>query len=149
MKLSSSSAGVIVLVVALIALAGGVALSGNGAMTEEMIVSEAAAPNYPALAAAANVSGKVTVEIHTTEKGTVDRVAALEGHALLRAESEAAAKRWKFKSGVGGTLRIHFVFTLLPSKTQPHELLTVFRPPYEIEVRQAMPESIVTSDPKG
>lgn len=89
------------------------------------------------------------MEIHVTEKGTVDRVGALDGHALLRAEAEAAAKRWKFQSAAGGTLRLQFVFTLLPSKSQPHELLTVFKPPYEVEVRQSMPESIVTSDPKG
>jgi|GEM_PF-4167600 len=71
MKPSLSSADIAALVVALIALASVAALPVNGALTEEMVVLEAAAPNYPALAAAANVSGKVTVEIHVTEKGTV------------------------------------------------------------------------------
>ena len=121
----------------------------NGVLTEEVRVLEAAAPSYPALAAAANVSGKVTVEVHVTEGGTVDRVGALDGHVLLRAEAEAAARRWRFQSVGDATLRLQFVFTLLPSKTQRQELLTIFRPPYEVEIRQSMPESIVTSDPKG
>lgn len=60
MKPSLSSAGIAAFVVALIALASVAALPVNSALTEEMVVLEAAAPNYPALAAAANVSGKVT-----------------------------------------------------------------------------------------
>ena len=149
MRPLSSSLCIAAIVVTLAPVLGGVALPREEALTEELYVLEAAAPSYPALAAAANVSGAVTVETHITQGGFVDSVRTLEGHALLRAEAEAAARRWRFQSVGVATLRLQFVFTLLPSKTPRQQLLTIFRPSYEVEVRQSMPESIVTSDPKG
>ena len=149
MRPLSTSVGVAAILFALVPVPGGVPVPRRGLLTEEVPVLEAAAPSYPALAAAANVRGKVTVEVHITQGGAVDAVSKLEGHPLLRAEAEAAARRWRFQPVTAATLRLQFVFTLLPSQTQRQELFTIFKPPYEVEIRESMPRSIVTSDPKG
>ncbi|MEK6303569.1 MAG: TonB family protein [Acidobacteriota bacterium] len=149
MRRLSSSLGIAAILIALAPVPCEVVLPHVGALTEEVYVLEAAAPSYPALAAAANVSGTVTVQTHITQAGVVDNVKTVEGHALLRAEAETAARRWKFQSKGVTILRLQFVFSLLPSQTSRQQLLTIFRPPYEVEVKQSMPESIVTSDPKG
>ena len=53
-------------------------------------------PTYPAVARAARVEGRVTVEILIDETGRVASAHATSGHPLLRAEAERAAIRARF-----------------------------------------------------
>ena len=53
-------------------------------------------PEYPAAARAVRAEGAVAVQIMIDETGTVISAAAVSGHPLLRAASEAAARAAKF-----------------------------------------------------
>lgn len=80
-----------------------------------------AKPTYPAAARAVHAEGMVTVKITIDEDGSVIAAEAINGHPLLRAASEAAAREAKFLptllSGqpvkVSGILTYNFV---LPKK---------------------------------
>lgn len=75
-------------------------------------------PEYPALAKAARVSGKVEVEIAADQEGRVTSGRAISGHPLLKDSAIAAAKQWMFdptklsqtSAAIVGTLT--FVFDL-------------------------------------
>jgi TonB family protein len=53
-------------------------------------------PAYPAVAKAANVSGKVIVQVLVDEQGQVISAHAVSGHPLLRGSAEAAARQARF-----------------------------------------------------
>jgi TonB family protein len=53
-------------------------------------------PAYPAIAAAAHVSGQVQVQVVIDEEGNVIAASAVSGHPLLQATSVAAARNAKF-----------------------------------------------------
>lgn len=53
------------------------------------------APEYPAIAKAANASGAVTVEVTVDEGGNVISAEAVSGHPLLRAAAVSAARQAK------------------------------------------------------
>ncbi|MBX7170720.1 MAG: TonB family protein [Pyrinomonadaceae bacterium] len=57
-------------------------------------------PNYPAVAKKMNVQGKVIVQIIIDQNGKVISAKAVDGHTLLREESEKAAQKTIFKSGL-------------------------------------------------
>ena len=54
-------------------------------------------PAYPAIARQINAAGEVQVQITINEEGRVLEAVALNGHPLLRAPAEEAARRWTFK----------------------------------------------------
>jgi TonB family protein len=54
-------------------------------------------PKYPKLAKKLNIKGKVSVNIVIDKEGNVESAKAFEGHSLLRAEAENAAKKSKFR----------------------------------------------------
>lgn len=74
-------------------------------------------PAYPAAAKAVRAEGAVAVQIMIDETGTVISAAAVSGHPLLRAASEAAARAAKFSPTylngeavkVSGVLTYNFV----------------------------------------
>lgn len=53
-------------------------------------------PEYPKLAAS-RVAGDVVVELLIDEKGNVESVRVVSGHALLQQAAIEAARQWKFK----------------------------------------------------
>jgi len=55
-------------------------------------------PEYPALAKAARVSGKVDVEVVVDIGGNVKSARAILGHPLLKDAAVACARQWKFPS---------------------------------------------------
>lgn len=59
--------------------------------------TERPAPDYPALAKAARVSGKVEVEVIVDSDGRVRSARAIAGHPLLKDPAVACAKQWKFR----------------------------------------------------
>jgi periplasmic protein TonB len=67
-------------------------------------------PGYPALAKRHGVEGRVVVRVEVAADGTVARVTFLEGHALFKSASVAAAKQWVFGPASEPTSG-HIVFT--------------------------------------
>lgn len=57
-------------------------------------------PEYPLIAKKMNIQGKVTVQITIDQDGKVISAKAVDGHTLLREESEKAAQKTTFKSGL-------------------------------------------------
>jgi protein TonB len=55
------------------------------------------APEYPAEAKAAGVSGKVAVQVTISEEGQVIAAIAVSGPELLREAAVQAAREWVFK----------------------------------------------------
>ena len=54
-------------------------------------------PEYPKAARSARVAGDVVVELVIDEKGNVESVRVVSGHALLHQAAIEAARQWKFK----------------------------------------------------
>jgi TonB family protein len=54
-------------------------------------------PDYPPLAQATSVMGKVRAEIVIDETGNVESVKLISGHPMLSPSAIAAIKRWKYK----------------------------------------------------
>jgi TonB family protein len=105
--------------------------------TEQPKVISAAAPIYPPLAYAARVSGDAVAEVEVDATGAVTSV-RFEGHPLLRAASDAAAKRWRFapteKDRASRRAKITFTFRPLENELPADQITPVFYPPYKIEV---------------
>jgi TonB family protein len=57
-------------------------------------------PVYPALAKQAGASGLVRVHIIVDETGKVVEVSRSEGHVMLRAVAEEAARQWFFDTNL-------------------------------------------------
>ena len=53
-------------------------------------------PEYPPLARAARVSGKVEIEVVIDQRGNVADARAVSGHPLLKDSAVASARQWKF-----------------------------------------------------
>lgn len=116
--------------------------------SEQVAVVSAVAPIYPPIAVAANAGGTVETEIEVNTAGEVTSARGTGGHPLLRRAAENAARRWRFTPTINAcTMRLTFVFRIMPKETTADELTTVFTPPYRVEVRHRAPEPIVHSDP--
>lgn len=57
------------------------------------------APEYPPLAKAARISGRVDVEVVVDTGGNVKSARAISGHPLLKDAAVACAREWKFSPG--------------------------------------------------
>jgi TonB family protein len=69
-------------------------------------------PGYPALAKRHGIEGKVVVRVEVAADGTVTRATFIEGHALFKSASVAAAKLWVFGPTSGSTNgHVVFMFT--------------------------------------
>jgi len=113
---------------------------------------QAVAPAYPRIAATAGASGTVVVEVQLNADGTVSELRTVEGVGGLAAAGEDAARQWKFVSTSEQkkrSVRLTFVFNIMPRDTPKHQLLPMFLPPYRVEVRATVPELIdsVNRDP--
>lgn len=119
--------------------------------SEAPAVESAVAPVFPPIAAAANVSGEVIVEVEVNEKGEVRAARSVNAHPLLRKASEDAAFRWRFTPDLGGgknrAVRLTFSYRLVRLKAPAAELASIFMPPYSVEVRREKFATIIHSDP--
>ena len=107
------------------------------------LVVQAVAPVFPPLAVAAAQDGTVLVDLHIDAKGAVETLQIVEGPKLLHRVVEIAARRWMFSTAetkmATRLVRISFIFKLVPQKTSSEEILPIFRPPYQVEVRTRFP----------
>jgi Gram-negative bacterial TonB protein C-terminal len=144
----SRFAGVVFLIT-LIAVAG----LAQTASPHEPGPVKAVAPVYPLIALTAGISGTVTVEAQVDQQGIVTSIRTLDGPELLRPVSERAASRWRFESSSEASAtrakQLSFVFALMPRESRSEELVTIFLPPYRIEIKGTKLDLIqrVDSDP--
>ncbi len=76
------------------------------------------------------------VEAVLGASGRIKEVVNIIGHPLLRESSRLAAEKWRFLPGFAGvSVRIRFVYRIMPLGTPPEELTTIFRSPCEVEIR--------------
>ncbi len=99
-------------------------------------VREAVAPEYPDNACGARFGGRVTVELTALPDGGLGSTRA-EGSPLLQAAAIPAALSWRFvPPSVAARVRLTFIFTAASGPDGgSNRPTTVFRPPYEVEVR--------------
>jgi len=121
---------------ALLVVAGCVCVSAQ--TSDDVAVVAAVAPVYPAIAPAAHAIGDVTIDVKIDASGKVTTAHVVHGHPLLRAASEAAARRWKFvavKESIGErTVQLTFTFLETKANVPDYERTAVFLPPYKVEV---------------
>jgi protein TonB len=63
-------------------------------------------PEYPALALAARVEGRVVIDCVIDEDGRVVEVAVLEGHVLLQAAAADAVRQWRYRPTLLNGVRV-------------------------------------------
>ena len=84
---------------------------------EEVVVRKLAAPAYPPLARAANITGSVELAVTLSSDGTPQSVALVTGHALLRQAALDSAAHSEFEcaasSGATAEFRLTYDFTLI------------------------------------
>jgi hypothetical protein len=112
----------------------------------QVSVVQAVAPLYPQeLISPRPVTGDVRINVRINPDGTVARARAIGGHPTLIKVAESAARRWLFSSTDAHAgmriVQLFFTFKLVDYKT-PDELGSIFKPPYEVEVRAGQPLSI-------
>jgi TonB family protein len=118
------------------------------AQQDQVLLVEAVAPVYPMVAVYSSTTGEVTVKLTIDKTGAVISAKVIQGHRLLAASAEDAAKKWRFGAGSGDAeITVGFVFRILPKGTQEAELATRFRAPYQMEIRRVIPEASTNSDP--
>jgi protein TonB len=69
-------------------------------------------PDYPAMAAAAQMEGRVILEATVDEKGSVDDVRVLRSHAIFDAAAIEALKQWRYEPLVFNGRPVPFVLTV-------------------------------------
>jgi hypothetical protein len=113
----------------------------NG-ISEQPEVLTAVSPTFPPILVAANISGRTTVEVTVNAKGEVVSTKIIEGHPLIKQMIKLfddTLRRWRFSAieeeGKKRTAKIAFVFTIVPERTPEADITTIFKPPYELEIR--------------
>jgi TonB family protein len=123
---------------------------GRNITQEQISVTKAVPALYPMLAAVAEESGTVVIEVKIKPNGTVAEAITTEGHQLFRAAAEKGASRWEFNSTADQShirvVRLTFYFKLYPKTTDAESLLPVFMPPYSFEIRGAPPHYYYPKD---
>jgi TonB family protein len=99
-------------------------------------VKEAVAPQYPPIAVAARIEGKVVVQVEIGSDGVVLTTKVVSGPEILRQSAIETAKKWKFADDPS-TNRISFVKFIygLFSVADPDETETVFLPPDTVMIK--------------
>lgn len=110
---------------------------------KSVVIMQAVAPVFPPIAVAAAQDGTVVVDVEIDAKGIVKSLQVVEGPKLLHKVVEIAARRWIFSAiedkAILRTVRLSFIFKLVSQETSSEELLPIFRPPYQVEVRTRYP----------
>jgi hypothetical protein len=115
------------------------------------LVVEAAIPVFPATAIATAQEGQVLVLVGIRNDGTVKSVEFGSGPSIFRPALKLVASRWKFaptnKTSEERSVQLSFIFRLVPTETKSEDMLPIYRPPYEVEVRGRLPS--VSKDAKS
>ena len=100
-------------------------------------VRRAVAPVFPGDLRTTPAGEAIEVEVETDLGGQVTRLRVIAGDAVPAQQAAMrAARHWHFRGA--GIARLVFVFRSIPADASLEELATVFRGPYEVEVRRAI-----------
>ena len=118
------------------------------AQSQEPMVVRASSAVFPLIAALAEESGTVVVEVKIKPDGTVAEANVVDGHRLFLVAAKASSRQWVFNSVTGPnvfrTARLTFDFKLIRRESRPEELSPVFIPPYAVEIRATVPADDLT-----
>lgn len=130
----------LVVLTTLLASAGGGVQRASVAAKGTPGVLTAVAPEFPEAAAAAAISMSFTVHVEIGADGLPTRARMEPSFRVFQDAVESAARAWRFTAAeVSPSTRrvdLRFVFKIIPSTSSPAEAVTLFRPPYEVEVRR-------------
>jgi hypothetical protein len=104
---------------------------------EGVTVLEAVPPIYSQVAVNARASGKLSVEVEINSDGSVASAHAVQP-SIFRPAAEKAALRWRFVPSTDARLRVVkllFHFIIVNQVVEASDLVPIFTPPYEIEIR--------------
>ena len=91
-------------------------------------------PLYPPAARAVRAWGEVVVEVKIDKEGNVVKASALNGHPLLRAASERAARNTRFEASENTAERqMKLTFVFLPPQPEEKKGINRYSNPYRIE----------------
>ena len=106
-------------------------------------VVEAIAPVYPPFAVAASQEGTIIAGITISSDGRVAATRISGESEILKRVVDIVVRRWRFNTITGShrlrTVQVTFIFAIMPAKSPPEDLLPIFRPPYQIEIRAKRP----------
>jgi TonB family protein len=108
------------------------------AQKNDPAVREACIPFYPATAVISNQQGKVFVDVEIRKDGSVESIKIKQGHPLFEPVLKLTVSKWRFettKSRKKRTVQLCFIFVLVPSETESVEMLSIYRSPYEVEIK--------------
>lgn len=124
--------------------AGLIAVTTNAQTQDKVPVVKAVAPVYPPFAIAVRDEGIVKADVSVNRKGIVQSVKVSAAPKLLQTVVEIAARKWVFATDeskqVLRTIQLSFHFQIVPGNTPSDELLPVFKPPYEVEIKAKPPK---------
>ena len=69
-------------------------------------------PIYPPIARAAHVTGSVTLTIHVSSTGVVDRISNVDGPEMLKSAAAVAVRQWVYKPLMVGSTAVPFQTTV-------------------------------------
>lgn len=110
------------------------------------VVKRAIPAIYPPLAAVAEESGTVIVEVRVSPEGTVSEATAIDGHQLFRTAAERSARLWVFDSAaehISRVIPLTFSFKFIKKPNGAEDLLPAFMPPYSVEIRSTTPQYVI------
>ena len=106
----------------------------------------AVAPRFPDIAVQARIGTTLEVCVDIGADGVPVKAELIPPFRIFEVATEEAALRWRFapseKSNSPRRVRLRFVLKLIQRDGAPAEETTVFRPPYEVEVRHVTPELV-------
>jgi len=95
--------------------------------------------SFPTILISAVEEAETTVEVLVGEDGRVRSIGEVKAPAILRRTLSETARKWRFlpvKKDIGvRKIELVFVLTMISSDAKSEELSTIFRPPYEIEIK--------------
>ena len=112
----------------------------QGRQQDSPAVIAAVAPSYLLMAVHSHATGEVVVTVRLAADGSVISSELVSGNSVLAAGTLHVARRWKFAPATNKdevrSVRLTFVYRLLPRGTPADELLPIFKPPYRVDVTQ-------------
>jgi hypothetical protein len=109
-------------------------------------VITAVAPRFPDIAVQARVSTTLEVCVAMGADGVPVAAELDPPFRIMKPATESAALLWRFTPAPNQTeprkVRLRFVLRLIPRASAPADETSVFRPPYEVEVRHLVPELV-------
>ena len=126
------------ILLSLLSSPGEVGYAHPGVEDSPRVIKAVAPKDYPPLASAANLGGKVKIDVKIDSAGDVISANLVEGHRLLQDISKVAAFRWKFARSEEGlkerTAQLTFTFIHWTERKEEERGTTTFIPPYGIEL---------------